>query len=94
MKNWKLFVCLLSLVFFVLAGTACQQSGASNSATLRGAIHKEDNGTGLYILSGGKHYHIESQQDMASVVDQMVTLKGTISEKDGSRTIVVDSVVQ
>jgi hypothetical protein len=94
MKNWKLIVCMLSLVFFVLAGTACQQSDAAKTAELRGAIHKEADGTGLYMLSGGKRYHIQSQQDMAAVVDKMVTLKGTINEKDGNRTIVVESVVQ
>jgi hypothetical protein len=92
MKHWKLIVCLLSLVFFVMAGTACQQSGAAKSAELRGALQQEEDGNGLYIRSGGKRYHIESQQDLSSMVGKFVTLNGDISEKDGKSTIVVSEV--
>ena len=92
MKNWKLLVCVLSLVFFVLAATACQQSGAAKSAELRGALQNEDNGSGLYIRSGGRRYHVESQQDLSSMVGKIVTLEGTTSEKDGTYTISVNSV--
>jgi hypothetical protein len=92
MKHLKLFVCLFALMFLILAGTSCQQSGAAGSAKLRGAIHAEDGGTGLYIISGGKRYHIESQQDLSSKVGEMVTLNGTIDQKDGSYTITVNAL--
>lgn len=92
MKQWKVFVCLFSLVFLALAGISCQQSGAANSAELRGAIHEDANGGGLYVMSGGKRYHLESQQDLSSMVGKMVTLEGTIAEKEGRYTMTVDSV--
>ena len=92
MKNWKLLICLISLVFFILAATACQQSGAANSVQLRGALQNEDDGSGLYIRSGGKRYHIDSQQDLSAMVGKIVTLEGTTGEKDGKTTITVSSV--
>jgi hypothetical protein len=93
MKNWKILVCLAMVVFFVVAATACSQSGASNSATnLRGSIQKDDAGGYLYITSGGKHYRIDSQKDLTPDIGKMVTLKGAVTEKDGHATIVVSSV--
>ena len=93
MKSWKVLVCVVSLVFFVLAATACQQSGATNSATkLRGSIQKDDAGGYLYITSGGKHYRIDSQTDLTANIGKMVTLEGAVTEKDGNTTIVVSSV--
>jgi hypothetical protein len=92
MKKWMQIAFLVLLAFFVaLAGISCQQSGASKSAELRGTIHKNDAG-GLYVISGGKRYQIESQQDLSSMDGKMVTLQGTISEEDGRRTITVTGV--
>ena len=92
MKRWTQVACLVLLAVSVaLAGISCQQSGASKSAELRGAIHKEDGG-GLWVMSGGKRYHIKSQQDLTSMEGKMVTLQGTISEEEGRRTIMVTGV--
>lgn len=91
-KNWKILVCLMVVGFFVIAGAACSQSGAAKSAELRGALQKEDGGSGLYIRSGGKRYHIESQQDLSAMVGKMITVQGDISEKDGEYSIAVSSV--
>lgn len=92
MKNWKIIVCLVSLVFFVFAGTACQESGATKTAEFRGALYKNNDGGGLYFRSGGKRYEVESQQDLAGVVGKTVTLQGAVSEKEGKSIIVVNSV--
>ena len=92
MKFWKFTICLLSLSFFILAGPACQQSGGPKSAELRGAIQNETDGSGFYIRSGGKRYHIESQQDLAEMVGKMVTIDGTVTETDGKFIISVTSV--
>lgn len=92
MKRWTQVACLVLLAVSVaLAGISCQQSGASKSAELRGAIHKDDSG-GLWVMSGGKRYQIESQQDLSSMEGRMVTLQGTISEEEGRRTIMVTGV--
>ena len=92
MKTWKMLVCLLSILFFVLAGAACQQTGAAKSTELRGAIHKDSDGKGLYIRSGGKIYMIESQDDLSEMIGKTVSLQGTVSEKDGKHTIAASSV--
>ena len=87
MKRWTQVACLVLLAVSVaLAGISCQQS-----AELRGAIHKDDGG-GLWVMSGGKRYHIKSQQDLTSMEGKMVTLQGTISEEEGRRTIMVTGV--
>ena len=92
MKTWKICVCVMSVMFFILAVTACQQSGDAKSSELLGAIEKEDSGNGFLIKTEGKAYHIQSQQDLSSMVGKMVMLKGTISNKDGEFTILVDEV--
>ena len=92
MKSWKILVCLLSLVFFVLAGTACQESGATKTATFRGALYKNSDGSGLFMRAGGKRYEIESQQDLEAMVGKMITLTGAVSEDAGKYSIVVNSV--
>jgi hypothetical protein len=92
MKSWKIVVCLMSLLFFVMAGTACQQSGAAKSSEFRGAIIK-DNTTGmLYLRSEGKRYEIESQQDLSAMIGKTITMKGAISQKEGKTIIAVESV--
>lgn len=92
MKNWRLLVCLLSLVFFVVAGTACQETGAAKNATFRGALYKNSDGSGLFMRAGGKRYEIESQQDLTALVGKMVTLTGAVSENAGKYSVVVNSV--
>ena len=94
MKKWNLFLCVLFLVIFVSLGPACQQSGGPSAAELRGAIQKDKNNGSLHIRSGGKLYAIESQKDLSEMVGKMVTLKGTIAEKDGKNTFTVDSAVE
>ncbi len=94
MKKWNLFLCVLFLVIFVSLGPACQQSGGPAGAELRGAIQKDNNNGGLHIRSGGKLYTIESQKDLSEMVGKMVTLKGTITEKDGKSTFTVDSALE
>lgn len=92
MKNWRLLVCLLSLVFFVLAATACQESGTTKTTTFRGALYKSSDGSGLYMRAGGKRYEIESQQDLEAMVGKMITMTGAVSENAGKYSIVVNSV--
>lgn len=93
MKTWKLIACLLSLMFFVLAGTtACQQSGEAKKMELRGSIQQETERDGLYVRSGGKRYHIESQQDLSAMVGKIVTIQGTVSENAGEYSVAVESV--
>ena len=94
MKTWKLIVCLLSLMFFVLAGPACQPSGEAKKAELRGSVQKETDGDGLYLRSGGKRYHIESQQDLSAMVGKIVTINGSVSENAGKHTVAVESVTE
>ncbi len=92
MKKWRVLICLVSLVFLVMAVTACQESSAAKSSSFRGAIYKDKDGASLFFRTGGKRYEIESQQDLADMVGKTVTLSGTVIEKDGKPTIVVDSV--
>ena len=92
MKNWKIIVCLVSLVFFVFTGTACKQSGATKVSEFRGALYKNENGSGLYFRSGGKRYTVESQQDLSAMVGKTVTLQGAVSEKGGQYSVMVNSV--
>jgi hypothetical protein len=95
MKTWKLIVCLLSLMLFVLAGTtACQQSGEPKKMELRGSIQKETDGDGLYVRSGGKRYHIESQQDLTEMVNKIVTIHGSVSANAGKYSVAVESVTE
>jgi hypothetical protein len=94
MKKWNLFLCVLFLVIFASLGPACQQSGGPASMELRGAIQKDNNNGGLHIRSGGKLYTIESQKDLSEMAGKMVTLKGTIAEKDGKSTFTVDLAVE
>jgi hypothetical protein len=92
MKSWKIIVCLMSLLFFVMAVTACQQSGAAKSSEFRGAINKDNNTGILYLRSEGKRYQIESQQDLAQMVGKTVTVQGVVSVKEGKNIIVTKSV--
>ena len=92
MKSWKIIVCLISLVFFVMAATACQQSGATKSAVLRGAVIKDRDTGMLYLRSEGKRYEIESQQDLSAMIGKTVEVQGEVSEKEGKTVIVADSV--
>jgi hypothetical protein len=94
MKSWKSIVCLLCLAFFIMAVPACQQAGGAKGIELRGAIQKAADDSGFYIRSGGKRYHIESEQDLSALVGKMVTMKGSVEEADGQLTVRVDSVVQ
>ncbi len=92
MKSWKTIVCLMSLVFFVLAGTACQQSGTPGSEELRGSIQKDEASGALVLTASGKTYQVESQQDLAALIGKFVKVEGVISEKGGKQTIAVSSV--
>ena len=92
MKNWKTFVCLVSIVFLVLAATACQESGATKSTELRGGIQKNTDGNGFFIVSGGKKYQIESDEDLSAMMGKTVTVIGAVSKQDGKFTIVASSV--
>ena len=94
MKSWRILVCLLSLTFFVMAGPACQQAGGPQKIELRGAIQKESEGSGLYVRSGGKQYHIVSSQDLSAMIGKMVSIEGTVAEADGKLTISISSVVE
>jgi hypothetical protein len=92
MKRWKIIVCLISVVFFVMAATACQQSSATNTSVLRGTINKDSNTGMLYLRSAGKRFKIESQQDLSAMIRKTVEVSGTVTEKDGKPVIVADSV--
>jgi hypothetical protein len=94
MKTWKLLVCAISLIFLILAGTACQQSGETKKAELRGSIQKETDGSGFFLRSGGRRYHIESAEDLTAMVGKMVNMQGSISEIDGKYSIAMESMVE
>ena len=94
MKKVKWFICLISVLFLVAMVISCQQSVAAGSAKLRGSVHAESDGSGYYILSGGKHYHIEGQQDLSAMINKMANIEGTVTEKDGKLTIAAETITE
>lgn len=92
MKKCKILVSLLSLVFFVLTMTACQQAGAPGAEQLRGTITKAKDSDGYNFTAEGKIYQVEGQQDLKEMLGKFVKVEGTVGEKDGKRTITVASV--
>ena len=94
MKKVKWIICLISVLFFVAMAISCQQSVAAGHEKLRGTVHVESDGSGYYILSGGKHYHIDSQQDISAMNNKMANIEGTVTEKDGKLTIAAETITE